>query len=101
MGEPKSAAGPGLLSLGNPAAECLAVPVGDSDHSSGPADAAVTLLEYGDYECFYCGAAENILRVVQERLAAPVRFVFRHFRCQSRHVSLSAAWLLSHRSSLY
>jgi len=73
------------LGRSKPEAELLAVPVGASDHVTGPADATVTLLEYGDYECFYCGAAENILRVVQERLATPVRFAFRQFPLAEVH----------------
>lgn len=41
----------------------LAVPVdGERDHIRGRGDAAVTLLEYGDYECSYCGRAEEVVR---------------------------------------
>lgn len=118
MGEPKSAAGPRLLQRAAAEAEKLAVPVNDADHLSGPPDAMVTLLEYGDYDCFYCGAAENMLRVVQERLTTPIRFVFRHFPLTEvhEHAELAAlaaeaagaqgkfwqmhAWLFQHQRTL-
>jgi len=58
----------------------LALPVWPSrDHIRGPIDAAVTLLEYGDYECPYCGAAHAIVSAIQAHMAAELRFVFRHF----------------------
>ena len=91
MGELKSSAGPHLLQHAAVEAEQLAVPIGAGDHVTGSPDAAVTLLEYGDYECFYCGAAENIVRVVQERLAAPIRIVFRHFPLADVHEHAEAA----------
>ncbi len=57
----------------------------DRDHIQGPADAPVTLLEYGDYECPYCGAAYPIVKEVQDRLGARLRFVFRNFPITTSH----------------
>jgi protein-disulfide isomerase len=58
----------------------LSFPVSESrDHIQGPATAAVTLVEYGDYECPYCAQAYLIVKEVQERLGSKVRFVFRNF----------------------
>ena len=57
----------------------LTLPVGVRDHSQGPADAPVTLVEYGDYECPYCGAAYPIVKEVQSALGNELRFVFRNF----------------------
>ena len=51
----------------------------ESDHVLGPADAPVTLIEYGDFQCPHCGAAYPILKRVKQRLGDRLRFVFRHF----------------------
>jgi protein-disulfide isomerase len=64
----------------------LAVPVDDDrDHIQGPADAAVTLVEYGDYECPYCGAAYPIVKELQARMGDRLRFVFRNFPISTSH----------------
>ena len=64
----------------------LAVPVDeDRDHIQGPADAPVTLVEYGDYECPYCGAAYPIVKELQGRMGERLRFVFRNFPITTSH----------------
>ena len=63
----------------------LAVPVGESDHAQGPAAAAVTLVEYGDYECPSCGQAYPIVKELQRRLGSQLRFVFRNFPLATAH----------------
>jgi len=63
----------------------LTVPVGADDHVSGPADAPVTLVEYGDYECPYCGEAYPLLKAVQQALGDKLRFVFRNFPLAEMH----------------
>jgi Na+/H+ antiporter NhaA len=63
----------------------LAVPVDpDRDHLRGPAEAPVTVVEYGDFECPYCGRAEPIVR---ELLAdfGDVRYVWRHLPLSDVH----------------
>jgi protein-disulfide isomerase len=57
----------------------------DRDHIQGRAEAAVTLVEYGDYECPYCGAAYPIIKEVQERMGERLRFVFRNFPITTSH----------------
>jgi protein-disulfide isomerase len=57
----------------------------DRDHIQGAVDAAVTLVEYGDYECPYCGAAYPIIKEVQARLGERLRFVFRNFPITTSH----------------
>jgi protein-disulfide isomerase len=64
----------------------LTMPVNkERDHIQGPADAAVTLVEYGDYECPYCGAAYPIIQEVQARMGTRLRFVFRNFPITTSH----------------
>jgi protein-disulfide isomerase len=64
----------------------LTMPVSeDRDHIQGPTDAAATLIEYGDYECPYCGAAYPIVKEVQARMGERLRFVFRNFPITTAH----------------
>jgi protein-disulfide isomerase len=64
----------------------LTMPVTEErDHIQGPAEAAVTLVEYGDYECPYCGAAYPIIKEVQSRMGERLRFVFRNFPITTSH----------------
>jgi protein-disulfide isomerase len=69
----------------------LKVPVTQRDHIRGPADAPVTLVEYGDYECPHCGMAHPIVKAVQEHFGGLVRFVFRHFPLNQIHPNAEAA----------
>ena len=64
----------------------LATPVDVSrDHVQGPADAPITLVEYGDYECSYCGEAYSIVKKVQAAMGDRLRFVFRNFPLTEMH----------------
>jgi protein-disulfide isomerase len=64
----------------------LTLPVDSSrDHIQGPPTAPVTLLEYGDYECPYCGQAYPIIKQVQKHLGSKLRFVFRNFPITQIH----------------
>jgi protein-disulfide isomerase len=63
----------------------LKVPVSERDHTLGPAKAPVTLVEYGDYECPYCGAAHPVVKQLISLLGRRVRFVFRHFPLATVH----------------
>src|ERR1043166_3800795 len=63
----------------------LALPIGGRDHIQGPIDAPMTLLEYGDYECPYCGQAHPIVKAVQKRLGNRLCFAFRNFPLVNSH----------------
>ena len=69
----------------------LKPPVSDRDHAQGPADAVLTLVEYGDYECPHCGRAYPIVKAVQKRLGSRLRFVFRNFPLNNAHPHAQAA----------
>jgi len=63
----------------------LTPPVSARDHAQGRADAPVTLVEYGDYECPHCGRAYPIVKAVQRTLGNDLRFVFRNFPLTKSH----------------
>ena len=69
----------------------LKVPVSASDHIQGEESAAITLVEYGDYECPHCGAAYPIVKEVQERFGKKLRFVFRNFPLVQVHPHAQSA----------
>ena len=57
----------------------------DIDHVRGPADGPVTLVEYGDFECPYCGRAEPVIRELVQMFGRDLRFVFRHLPLEDVH----------------
>ena len=57
----------------------------ERDHVRGPHDAAVTLIEYGDFECEYCGRAEGPIRDVLASFSDEVRYVWRHLPLNDVH----------------
>ena len=69
----------------------LTLPVSERDHAQGPATAPVTLVEYGDYQCPYCGRAHPIVKELQRRLGDQLRFVFRHFPLTQSHAHAQQA----------
>src|SRR5581483_927430 len=69
----------------------LAEPVDpERDHIRGPADAPVTVLEYGDFECPYCGRAEPVVRKLL-RDVGDVRYVWRHLPLNDVHPNAQLA----------
>ncbi len=55
------------------------------DHIQGSIDAPIALVEYGDYECPFCGEAYPIVRALQERLGDRLCFAFRNFPLTNMH----------------
>ena len=57
----------------------------ERDHIRGPDDAPVTLVEYGDYECPYCGKAEPVVRELLDDFGDDLRYVWRHLPLNDVH----------------
>lgn len=66
-------------------AENNSLSVSAKDHVEGDENAQVTLIEYGDYECSYCGQAYSIVKKVREKMGDKLRFVFRNFPLTQVH----------------
>ena len=63
----------------------LTVPVNAQDHSRGPNDAPITLVEYGDFECPHCGQAHYQLQELEKAIGESMRLVFREFPLTTVH----------------
>ncbi len=72
-----------------PAPQLMRVPVLDSPQK-GPSDAWVTVVEFADFQCPYCGAAEPTVEQVLADYPTDVRLVFKHFPL-SQHANARAA----------
>jgi Na+/H+ antiporter NhaA len=63
----------------------------DRDHIRGPEDALLTLIEYGDFECPYCGRAEQVLRELLASSDDDIRYVWRHLPLNDVHPNAQLA----------
>ena len=63
----------------------LAVPVSNSDHILGKPDAKIVLVEYGDYQCPYCGKAYPVVKQIAQQFADQVCVVFRNYPLAQSH----------------
>src|SRR5688572_12883653 len=84
-GGDRTAAAPTTARTGGEAMTALNRAVDVEDWVRGPADAPVTLLEYGDFECPFCGQAFWELKRLEQAVGDRVRFVFRHFPLAQAH----------------
>jgi protein-disulfide isomerase len=60
-------------------------PATENDHHQGPLDAAIVVVEYGDYQCPYCGLEYPQLKKVQKHFGDKICFVFRNFPLTQAH----------------
>jgi formate-nitrite transporter family protein len=63
----------------------LRTPVNDEDHALGDANAPVTLVEYGDFQCPHCARAHALLPRVRKALGSRLRYVYRNFPLTEIH----------------
>jgi protein-disulfide isomerase len=63
----------------------LILPINNNDQIWGDMNAPLELVEYGDYECPYCGRAYPIIKEIQRLLGSDLRFVFRNFPLSRIH----------------
>lgn len=69
----------------------LATAISAEDHAQGPADATITLVQYGDYECPYTRLSRHTVQQLQREFPDSLRFVFRHFPLAEIHPHARAA----------
>ncbi|BCA53795.1 DSBA oxidoreductase [Nitrospira sp. KM1] len=62
-----------------------ALDITGQDHVQGAVNAAVTLVEYGDFECPYSRLAAHTVKKLQQQFGNELRFVFRHFPLTAKH----------------
>ena len=63
----------------------LRFPLNESDHVVGRADAPVTLVEYGDYQCPHCQAAWPQVELILRHFGQDLRYAYRHFPISTLH----------------
>ncbi len=66
-------------------AATLKPPVSEDDRAAGPANAPITLVEYGDFQCPHCARAHPRITALQQRFGDRLRFVFRNFPLAEAH----------------
>ncbi|WP_326983103.1 thioredoxin domain-containing protein [Chryseobacterium sp. MYb264] len=74
--------------------------VSSTDHIQGNPDADLTIVEYGDYQCPYCGAAYPILKEMMRTFGTQIRFVFRNFPLSEMHQYARPAALAAEAAAL-
>lgn len=79
------------ISLPYPRLPRVELPLTEHDPILGPADAEVTIVQFAEYQCFHCGAAEQTLQRVKEKYGSSVRLVYKDFPASRSATSVSAA----------
>lgn len=61
------------------ATPALTPPISRNDHTLGDLDAPLQMLEFGDYQCPYCGAAQPVIQEIRRELGDRLLYAFRNF----------------------
>src|SRR5258705_8746292 len=71
--------------MSEPPGQDLKVPISPTDHVRGAPEARITVVEYGDFECPICRAAEPGVRMLLDQHPTALRLIYRHFPVESAH----------------
>jgi protein-disulfide isomerase len=78
----------------------LKIPVSERDQQQGNKKAPIILVEYGDYECPYCGQAYPVIKQLQQHFKDNLLFVFRNFPLAEIHPHAQTAAQVAEASGL-
>jgi protein-disulfide isomerase len=78
----------------------LRPPVTADDHIQGNVNAVIEIVEYGDYQCPYCGRAYPIVKKLQEQLGDKMKFIFRNFPLERIHPLAKTAAIMTEAAAL-
>jgi protein-disulfide isomerase len=74
--------------------------VNSEDHIKGNPEAVLELVEYGDYQCPYCGRAYRIVQQIERELGKDMKFVFRNFPLAKIHLQAKPAAVATEAAAL-
>jgi len=74
--------------------------VSKTDHIQGKKDADIVIVEYGDYQCPYCGAAYPVLKEMMTKYGKQIKFVFRNFPLSEMHQYARPAAIVAEAAAL-
>src|SRR6218665_28505 len=86
--------------LKNPIIMSLKPTVNKKDHVQGNLNSDLVIVEYGDYQCPYCGAAYPVLKALMKEFGGQVKFVFRNFPLSEMHQYAKAAAIAAEAANL-
>ena len=74
--------------------------VSAADHAQGNLESELVIVEYGDYQCPYCGAAYPVLKELMKEFGSQVKFVFRNFPLSEMHQYARVAAIAAEAANL-